>query len=99
METPSDIDEQIEWATACYGFDPRIIGVRHRGFWEVPEIEDDEERTGAQIGDLCVKTRDPGGGSFDTEAQQRPTYRGMAIDSWDTMYCYYYFRPLEEASQ
>ncbi|HEY8341535.1 MAG TPA: hypothetical protein VIK75_00795 [Calditerricola sp.] len=81
-----------EEAKARFGFDPEEIGVRHRGWWIVERIEDEEQYAGAQIGDLCVKTRD--GEYLDDEALKKPNYRGVAWDTFDPTYVYYYFSPL-----
>lgn len=81
-----------EEARARFGFDPEEIGVRHRGWWIVERIEEEEECAGAQIGDLCVKARD--GEELSEEARSKPNYRGVAWDSVDPTYVYYYFAPL-----
>ncbi|MBE3589980.1 MAG: hypothetical protein IMW98_08540 [Firmicutes bacterium] len=88
----------VEEVMARYGVDPRSIGLRHRGWWIVTEIEDEEEQAGAKIGDLCVKARDGGCNAPDPAAFRAPSFRGTACDSFDETYRYYYFAPLEEAT-
>lgn len=76
-----------------FGFNPETIGGRHRAFWVVQKIEHEETTAGAELGDLCVKTRDNGIDYFDVEAARKPNYRGTSTDSFDPTYRYYYFSP------
>jgi hypothetical protein len=78
-----------------FGVDPELIGNRPRGFWIVKELEEEEVNAGAQIGDLCVKTRDGGYNPIDNEALSYANFRGTSQDYFDLTYRYYYYKPLE----
>ena len=75
-----------------YGIDPNSIGNRPRGWWIVDKIEEEEERAGAKVGDLCVKTRDGGGNPIDPSAFKVGNCIGSAEDGFDRTYRYYYYR-------
>ena len=83
---------------ARFGFDPESVGIRHRGFWIVCKIEDEESEACAQIGDLCVKARDGGGNPPDCTASRFPNYRGTSCDGFDCTYRYYFYAPLTPAA-
>jgi len=85
------LDEDIK---NKFGLDPENIGLRHRGYWIVKEIEDEEENAGAEIGDLCIKARDGGYNSIDNNAFNYSNFRGTTQDFFDSTYRYYYYKPL-----
>lgn len=88
------MSETVDDVIKRFGFDPTRIGLRHRSWWIVSEIEDEEERGGAQIGDLCVKARDGGLNPIDTNAFRSGNCVGSACDGFDQTYRYYYYRAL-----
>lgn len=77
-----------------FGVDPDAIGNRPRGWWILTKVEDEEEQGNAQIGDLCVKTRDGGSNPISAEAFQVGNCVGSAQDGFDCTYRYYYYRAL-----
>ena len=89
------IDNEIEEIKEKFGFDPREVGNRHRGFWIIEEIEEEEAMVGAGIGDLCIKTRDGGGNPPDCNAGNYGNYIGTSQDGFDLTYRYYYYREME----
>jgi len=78
-----------------FGVDPEAVGNRPRGWWIVEEIESEEEDAGAQIGDLCVKTRDGASNPIDPNAFKIGNCIGSQQDSFDCTYRYYYYRPIK----
>ena len=86
----------VEEAKRLYGITPSHIGIRHRGWWIVEEIESEEEAAGAHIGDLCVKSRDGGSNPPDCSVGGALNYMGTIEDFFDCTYRYYYFRPIEK---
>ena len=78
-----------------FGFDPIRVGLRHRGYWIIEKIEDEEIQGHAEIGYLCVKARDGGGNEIDTEAFKIGNCVGTAEDGFDETYRYYYYKPIE----
>lgn len=84
----------VKEATKIYGLNPETIGIRHRAWGIVQEIEDEENVAGAEIGDLVVRARD--GNIPDPTAFRAPNYRGTAQNGFDGTYRYYYFSPLKE---
>ena len=85
-----------EEAIARYGFNPESVGERHRGFWVVDVIEEEESDGGAQIGDLCVKARDGASNPPDCSAGSFGIFRGTSEDGFDSTYRYYFYAPLPE---
>ena len=83
-----------ENAIETFGFDPEQVGLRNRGWWIVDGIGEREETAGAQVGDLCVYTRDGASNPPDPEAFRKENYRGTAQDDFDCTFRYYYFKPL-----
>ena len=79
---------------AKFGIDPEQTGNRPRSSWIVERIDDEEEQGNAQIGFLCVKTRDGSANPICMEALQKPNCVGTAEDGFDRTYRYYYFKPL-----
>jgi len=77
-----------------FGFDPELIGNRPRGWFIVEKIEDEEEDAGAQIGDLCVKTRDGGSNLISASAFKIGNCIGSSEDGFDRTYRYYYYRAI-----
>lgn len=75
-----------------YGVDPDTVVIRPRGWFIVKEITDAERYAGAEIGDICVVSRD--GEYVSEEAVSQPNFRGYVNDSFDPTYVYYYFSPL-----
>ena len=51
-----------------FGVNPDAVGNRPRGWWIVDKVEDEEENGNAQVGDLCVKTRDGASNPIDPNA-------------------------------
>ncbi len=77
-----------------FGVDPDNIGNRPRGWWIVAKVEEEEESGNAQVGDLCVKTRDGGGNPIDPDAFKVGNCVGSSEDGYDSTYRYYYYRAL-----
>jgi hypothetical protein len=77
---------------------PEAVGNRHRGWWIVKELDSEEEDAGAQIGDLCVKTRDGASNPIDPNAFKVGNCVGSQEDGFDRTYRYYYYREIEIAS-
>ena len=77
-----------------YGFDPMDIGLRHRYWWIVEVLDEEDRIAGAKVGDLCVKARDGASNPPDPNAFKKPNYRGTVQDEFDCTYRYYYFAPL-----
>jgi len=76
-----------------FGLNPFTTGNRPRSFWLVDEIGEEEESAGAQIGDLCVCTRDGGSNPMCGQCLKYDNFRGTAEDNGDQTYRYYYFFP------
>ncbi len=89
----SNMDKKESLKT--FGFDPNSVGIRNRGYNIVKELDELDESVGANIGDLCVHTRDSGIDCFDNEAMKRDNYLGLINDTGDSTYTYYYFKPLK----
>jgi len=89
----------IEEVTACYGVDPTSIGLRHRGWWIISEVNVDEEAAGVEVGDLCVCARDGGGNPIDIEALKEGNCITSIEDYLDPTYRYYYYRRLKSTSK
>ena len=79
-----------------FGVNPETIGHRPRGWWILDTIEDGEFEGNAQLGYLCVKTRDGGGNPMNVDALKIPNCVGTSEDSFDRTYRYYYYKPLED---
>ena len=79
---------------ARFGVDPEQVGNRPRGWWILDSLDETDEWAGAQVGDLCVKTRDGGGNPIDPEAFRIGQCVGSMQDSYDCTYRYYYYRAL-----
>lgn len=77
-----------------FGINPEAVGYRPRGWWIVERIDDEEEYANAQLGDLCVKTRDGGSNPIDPDAFRVGNCVGSSCDGWDETYRYYYYREL-----
>lgn len=88
-----------EEAIETFGVDPEITGNRPRGWWIVTAIDDEEEYGNAQIGDMCVKTRDGGSNPIDPDAFKVGNCVGSSEDGFDRTYRYYYYRPLAPRPQ
>ena len=91
-------NERLAAAVAVYGFNPETVGIRHRGWWIVEQLDEDEIDAGAKIGDLCVKSRDGGSNPPDMDAGAKGLYRGTVCDAFDYTYRYYYYAPIKEAT-
>ena len=91
MDNPNE--EQIK---ELYGISPNSVGNRPRGYWIVEEVEEEEDRAGAEVGDLCVKTRDGGSNPLDPDAFKVGNCIGSSEDGFDCTYRYYYYRKLEK---
>ena len=83
-----------EEAIQTFGFNPDTIGLRHRGWYIVKAIGEEEENGGAKIGYLAVKTRDGGSNKLDASACWHPNFAGTSEDGFDCTYRYYYYSPL-----
>lgn len=81
-------------ATEKFGFDPETIGNRFRSWHIVADIDDEEEQGNAQIGYLCVRSRDGASNPMCMDSIQKPNCVGTAEDGLDHTYRYYYFKPL-----
>lgn len=75
-----------------FGVKPTHIGIRYRGHCIVAMIEEEEQSAGAQVGDLCVRTRDGGSNPIDMGTLKIENCIGTAQDEEDHTYRYYYFR-------
>ena len=60
--------DKTQEAVKVFGFDPAIVGLRHRGWWIISEPDDDDLQVGAKSGDLCVKARDGASNPIDVSA-------------------------------
>jgi len=94
-EAKQRIEEFAKECIEIYGLDPRKIGMRHRSFGIVTELDDEETRIGVELGDLGVKTRD-GGNDIDPSAFDYPNFKGTIEDSFDPTYRFYYYAPLHK---
>lgn len=86
-------------AVRVFGFDPETIGLRHRAWWVLEEVDYTDHMAGAKVGDLIVRARDGGGNEPDMSVGMHPNYRGTACDDFDVTYRYYYFAPLAEPTE
>jgi hypothetical protein len=86
----------IEEIKACYGFDPRTVGLRHRGYWIVKEVKENEKQASVIVGDLCIAARDGGSNPCDAHAGGKGRYVGNITDDYDCTYRHYYYRPIEK---
>lgn len=77
---------------AMFGVDPDCVGNRPRGWWIVDSLDSEEENAGAQVGDLCVKTRDGASNPISVEAFKVGNCIGSSEDGFDCTYRYYYYR-------
>ena len=77
-----------------FGIDPNTIGNRHRSWWIIDTVGDEETNGGAKIGDLCVKTRDGASNQIDPEAFKVGNCVGSSEDGFDCTYRYYYYREI-----
>lgn len=84
----------IEAIQSEYGVNPESIGLRHRGWWIVDDVDIEEEQAGAQLGDLCVKARDGASNPLDTDALKAGRFVGTSQSAFDTTYRFYFFRKL-----
>lgn len=81
---------------AKFGVDPDAVGNRPRGWWIVQEIDSEEEQGNAQVGDLCVKTRDGASNPIDPHAFRVGYCVGSSEDGFDCTYRYYYYRAIDQ---
>lgn len=88
-----------EEAIEQFGIDPEQTGHRPRCWWIVEKVEDEEASAGAEIGDLCVKTRDGASNPIDASAFRQGFCVGSSEDGFDCTYRYYYYRSIEKAKQ
>lgn len=88
-----------EEVIAKFGVDPEAVGFRPRGWWIVETIDGEEIAGSAQIGDLCVKTRDGGSNPVDPGAFKLGHCVGSSEDGFDCTYRYYYYRALPEPAK
>ena len=95
------MDEKVtqQEAVKRFGLDPESVGLRHRGWWVVEKIEEEEEWGHASVGDLCVKARDGGSNEPDMSVGRYENYRGSSCDGFDCTYRYYYFAPLADPTR
>lgn len=80
---------------AKFGVNPTTIGNRHRGWWIVDKVDEEEEHGNAMAGDLCVKARDGASNPIDPDAFRVGKCVGSAQDGFDCTYRYYYYRALD----
>ncbi len=88
-----------EDAVKKFGLNPDAIGNRPRSWWIVETIEDEEAYVGAEIGNLCVKTRDGGSNPIDSDAFKEGDCIGTQEDGFDCTYRYYYYRAIEQSNE
>lgn len=79
-----------------FGFDPESIGLRHRAWYIVEKIEDEEESGNAQIGYLAVRARDGASNKVDAAACRYSNFVGTSENGFDSTYRYYFYSPLAE---
>lgn len=77
-----------------FGINPDETGNRPRAWFIVTEIDDESTSGNAEIGHLCVRTRDGGSNPICMDALQKPNCVGTAEDTFDCTYRYYYYKPL-----
>ena len=77
-----------------FGVDPDNVGNRNRAWWIVKSVQDEEAAGNAQVGDLCVMTRDGASNPIDPEAFKIGNCVGSAEDGFDCTYRYYYYRAI-----
>ena len=92
MSNIKDINPKIKDIIKIYGVNPKKIGKRNRGWWVVDKIEEEENNACAEIGDLCIKTRDGNCDPIDTKALKIKNFVGTSNGSFDCTYLYYYYR-------
>jgi len=90
-------EKEIQDIIDKFGVNPNSVGNRPRSFWIIDKIEDEEEYGNAQIGDLCVKTRDGASNPIDPEAFKIGNCVGSSEDGFDCTYRYYYYKALDKA--
>lgn len=77
-----------------FGLIPETIGNKYKKFFIIEVIEEEEEIIVADIGDLCIKTKD--GNNTDKNAVKFNNFVGMVNDYIDPSILYYYYRPLKQ---
>jgi len=90
-------DITLEQVIEKFGVNPETVGNRPRGWWILTEIDSEEENGNAEIGDLCVKTRDGASNPIDPQAFKIGNCVGSSEDGFDCTYRYYYYRALDAA--
>ena len=81
-------------AIKVFGFDPEMIGLRHRAWGIVEEIEWEEKHGNAKRGYLAIRARDGGGNPIDAAACKKQNFVGTSEDGFDETYRYYYYCPI-----
>lgn len=92
-------EERTEAAIQDFGFNPTDIGLRHRSWWVLEELDYDDEMAGAEIGWLCVRARDGASNPVDWGAARYPNFANATEDGFDCTYRHYYFKPLQTQDQ
>ena len=69
-----------------FGVNPEQIGLRYRGHWIIDEVQEEEVYGNADIGYLCVKSRDGGSNPMDINAIKIPNCVGTSEDGFDCTY-------------
>lgn len=90
---------ELEDVIRTFGVNPTQIGNRPRGWWIVEQIDSEEEYGNAEVGDLCVKTRDGASNPIDPSAFMKGNCVGSSEDMFDPTYRYYYYRRTETAQK
>lgn len=85
---------ELEKIVETFGFDPKKVGLRHRGFWVVDTPDEDDEANGVVAGDLIVKARDGASNEPHSEAEAYGKFKTTFEDSFDSTYRYYVYSPL-----
>lgn len=75
--------KEAERLEPIYGFDPRKVGLRPRGF-------------GEEDGELVICARDGGGNEPDCNAGSFGNYLGSECDDFDCTYRYYRYSPIKD---
>ena len=91
-----ELEQRVKEIKKVFGFDPREVGNRPRGFEIVESVEEEEHLAGAQVGDLCIETRDGASNPPDMKAGTFGNYLGTACNGFDSTYRYYYYRKEEK---
>ena len=86
----------LDEVKAKFGVNPDETGNRPRSWWIIAELDDEDVLGNAQVGYLCVRTRDGASNPICMGTLRTPNCVGTAEEDFDCTYRYYYFKPLTE---